>query len=154
MRRLVDAAVRQADFLLWAREQVRRMGTDLRDPRAIANAIRLYVATRLAFVRDPIGFESLTPPLKHMLALDRYRVVGGDCDDAATLAAALGRALGLRAAFTVEAFDWGKGPSPFQHVYATLLPPAGQGSWSVKVDTTRDPQGLPPKVQRSKTVLV
>lgn len=154
MRESVRRAVADVDFQLWARNVIQRTGANLRDPHGIAHAVRDFVASHLTFVRDPYGLESIAPPHAHMAALRQYGRIAGDCDDAATLAAALGQALGLRAAFTVEAFDWGRGPSPYQHVYTTLLSPHPSRPWAVKVDTTRDAQALPPKVQRRLSVLV
>lgn len=152
MRREVLKAVGNKDFQLWARDAVRSTGVELRDPHAVARGVRRYVETHLVFVRDPFGIESIMSPLQHMAFLKGHKQVGGDCDDAATLSASLALALGLRAIFVIEAYDWGKGPSPYQHVYSIVRGP-GQ-SWKVNMDTTRDAQGLPPKVARRFALVV
>jgi len=155
MREMVRGAIRDVDFVLWARDVIRRQGADLRDPKSIANAVQRYIKSHLTFVADPFGVESLAPPLKHMAALKSYGRIAGDCDDAATLSAALGMANGLRAFYTIQAFDWGRGKSPYQHVFTTLASkrfPADR--WTVNCDTTRDDQKLPPTVQRKLTAIV
>ena len=146
MRLLVAEAIRQPEFQAWARSIV--LGVPRQDRTAQAYAVRDFIAHRIAFVRDPVGVESLTAPMQHMRWLIRRgAVLGGDCDDAATLSAALGMAIGIPASFTLTAYRGG----PWQHVYTTLHPPRGQ---PVDVDTTRDAQGLPPTPDRRLTVRV
>lgn len=171
MRDLVNAAARNIDYTLWARDVIRKQGADLRDPRSVAMAVKDYVRNHLKFVRDPFGFESITPPLKQMEALRAAPKIAGDCDDAAVLAAGLGLACGVRAAMSLESFDWGTPARPnpmydpfaklwaFQHVFTTLLPPkylrkGDRPEWIVNCDTTRSEQKLTPSVQRRATVLV
>lgn len=154
MRKSVISALGNQDWLLFARGVIIRSGAPSRDAQAMAYAIRDYVARHLKFVRDPVGIENLTRPVDHMRQLEQAGPSGyilGDCDDAATLSAALAGAVGIPSTFTVLAFDWGRGASPYQHVFTTLYPPKGR---PVVCDTTRDAQKLPPKVARRFTIKV
>lgn len=158
MRQLVNAALQSHSWVWFARALVANTGAvDSRSPSTIALAIRDYLRQRLHYAPDPVGIENLTPPLEHMAQLQAAEAAGpggyvvGDCDDAATLSAAIAGAVGIPSTFTIRAFDWGKGPSPFQHVFTTLYPRDGN---PVVVDTTRNAQKFPPKVQREFTVQV
>src|SRR5687767_10584916 len=120
MRRMVRKALVIPDFLYWARDTVRAIAPDAlakRDNEKIAIAIRNYVARHIQFVPDPVGIENLTPPLTRarLLQAAPARVLLGDCDDAATLSAAIAMAVGIPATFTVRAFR--KPDAPYQHVF-------------------------------------
>lgn len=149
MRELVRAAIQNDSFVTWARaEMMRYSGSAIerRDWQAVARGVRDYVARSIRFAPDPVGIESLTSPLVHQKLLSapgRISPLIGDCDDAATLAAALGMAVGIPATFTVRAFF--KPDNPFQHVLTTLTPRNGS---PVECDTTRDAQRLPPIATR------
>ena len=70
-----------------------------RDEPGKAEAVREWLAEHLQFLPDPRGVELLQTP---RYQVDRIRRLGfstGDCDDAAILGAALGKAVGLRARF-------------------------------------------------------
>lgn len=152
MQRMVRAVLGNHDWLLFARGIQVNAGVDMRNAGAMAYVVRDYVSRRLRFVRDPVGIESLTPPMVHMRALERTRgAIAGDCDDAATLSAALALAVGIPATYTIVAFDWKRGPTPYQHVFTTLYP---KGAPPLKCDTTRNAQKFPPKVARTLTITV
>jgi transglutaminase-like putative cysteine protease len=157
MQRYVRRALLDHDWVWFARDVAARHGVDTRSPIAVANFVRDFVARVVHFSPDPVGIENITPPAEHLEALQDALDVGGsgfiigDCDDAATLSAALAGAFGVPARFTIRAFDWGRGPSPFQHVFTTLLP---RGGAPVDVDTTRDAQHFPPKIQREFSIMV
>lgn len=109
------------------------------DPLEQARAIRSFVADRTVFVRDPHGVELLHAPsvmVKRILT-EGYAPI--DCDDVAILAAALGKAVGLRARFVVVGF--GSPHAPFRHVWAELSPPRSP-RW-MEMDVTRPAQPLP-----------
>jgi len=114
-----------------------------RDAHAHALAVRDYLSEHFQFIRDPRYSEQLATP-RHMLeAIARRYVVQGDCDEAATLAAALGLAVGLRARFVALGFQNQR--TPLAHVYTVLG--AGPMGW-VSVDVTRPPFPVPPVTTR------
>lgn len=142
MARAVREAIVDISFVWWARSIVQDCPP--RNETCCAYSIREYVSGAIRFVRDPVGVENITPPLEHMRKLRGAfgAYVLGDCDDAATLSAALGMAVGLPARFVAIAFPMpGDAPgmkytadnAPYQHVYTELL--AG-GAWR-EMDTTR-----------------
>jgi transglutaminase-like putative cysteine protease len=104
-----------------------------------AHAIRDYLEHRTEFVRDPDGVEMLHGPVWQLQQIRQNGVVRVDCDDVAMLAAALGKAVGLRARFVVVGFDNPR--APYRHVWAELSP-RNLPAW-VDMDVTRPAQGLP-----------
>jgi transglutaminase-like putative cysteine protease len=121
---LADAAVRDA-----AQELVRMLPA--RDTFAQAQAIREFVAQGVQFVPDPRGVEVLTSPAKMLADIAARRSTQGDCDNAAVLSAALGKAIGLRAQFVVLGFF--SPDAPYSHVYTRLQTAQG---W-LQMDTTK-----------------
>lgn len=71
-----------------------------------AEALRAWVAENIRYTQDPVDVESLQSPL---VTLD---VRQGDCDDQATLLAALLNAAGHEARFMAASFE----PDNFSHV--------------------------------------
>lgn len=108
--------------------------------------IREWLRTRVFFRHDPHGAELLRTPDFLLTEVFRNGSAEGDCDDVATLAAALGLAAGLPARFVLLSFG---ASLPFSHVYTELWTNC-QG-W-VEMDTTK-PAQMPPdlKVIRSET---
>ena len=102
-----------------------------------AVAIRHYVEGHTQFLRDPDGAELLHDPVWQVRRILTQGTVYADCDDVAMLAAALGKAVGLRARFVVVGFHEN---GPLQHVWTELRSPAG-GPW-VELDTTREAQNF------------
>lgn len=97
-----------------------------RDCVAQARAIRAWTDKRFRFVRDPLGVELLETPAFHLARIRELGFVQGDCDDAATITAALGMAIGIPAMLhAVAFFDPG---APFAHVYTVLYPTNGTGA--------------------------
>ncbi len=123
-------------------ETARRIASEAppRDTLGIVRAIYDYVSSHLHFVRDPRGVEALATPRYLLDRIATTHLVEGDCDDAAILTAALGKAVGLRAKFRALGFLHPQ--APYAHVF-TLLQAAGR--W-VRLDITRnDPlQAVPP----------
>lgn len=149
MRHLVEKATFTQNFVYWARQEIARTGADSRTPSSVAYAVRDYVKRHIQFMPDPVGQDNLTPPLDHMelIKANPQRPLLGDCDDAATLSAAMAGVAGIPSTFTVLAF-W-RPDSPYQHVFTTLYP---RGGGPVVCDTTRDEQRLPPTATRRLTV--
>jgi len=84
--------------------------------------------------------EMLHGPAWQVQQIRARGIVQVDCDDVAMLAAALGKAVGLRARFVVVGFD--SRTAPYRHVWAELSPRARVPMWS-EMDVTRPAQGLP-----------
>lgn len=115
-----------------------------------ANAIRDWLDVHTEFLRDPDGVEMLHGPAWQIQRVWTQGRVLVDCDDVAMLAAALGKAVGLRARFVVVGFD--SRNAPFRHVWAELSPRSRQPQW-VDMDVTRPSQGLPlNRIARSFTM--
>ena len=110
----------------------------LSDPEAVSLAAGGSVRVD-DYVRDPVGEQY--PQLR------RSGVIRGDCDDAASLGATLGRAAGLPARLRVVSFDPSE-PRPYTHVFAELLTPRG---W-LDLDITR--RNGSPRVTRTEAVNV
>lgn len=108
-----------------------------RDCVAQAAAIRAWVDRHFLYVPDPLGVELLETPATHLAHIKKDGKVQGDCDDAATLAAALGEAVGLRA--TLHALAYVSKSAPYQHVVAFLHPPHAP---AMDMDITH-PKGAP-----------
>ena len=111
-------------------------------------AIRRYVGSFVTFQDDPPGIEYVQQPVRLVQEIAAHGVTFGDCDDVATLAAALGLAIGLKAQYVVTAFK--PLPTPFAHVYLQL---SGDGQLWETLDTTR-PRGLQPTVTRIATYTI
>jgi hypothetical protein len=105
-----------------------------------AHMIREWIDAHTEFLRDPDKVEMLHGPswqVQRILQTGRIYV---DCDDVAMLAAALGRAVGLRARFVVVGFS--RQNAPFRHVWAELSPRRPQPQW-IEMDLTRAAQEMP-----------
>ena len=152
MKTYVNEAIRDHEFVWWVRERIDNIAPVTimnRDWAGVARAVRDYVAAHIRFCPDPSGVENITAPLDHMKFLRSHRVLLGDCDDAATLSAAMGKALGIPAEFRILAFY--KPDNPYQHVVTYLHP---RGGLVIDMDTTRPQQNLPPVPTRSFSIRV
>ena len=114
-----------------------------RDQWLHAQSIAGFVAQRTRFLYDPSVAEALAPPAILLELIQQRGVVQVDCDDVATLVAALGLSVGLRARFVVVGFL--TPDAPYEHVWAELSDVTGQ-EW-LTVDPTRPASGLPPIVR-------
>lgn len=101
-----------------------------------AEAIRAFLVEHVEFQYDPPDVELLRTPRAMLREIELHGVTEGDCDDVATLGAALGLAVGIPARFVLLSFT---PAGPYEHVYAELLTHRGP----VELDTTR-PAQLPP----------
>lgn len=113
-------------------------------PGNLLVAVRRFLAEHVVFRHDPTGVELLKAPAYQLAAIRARGTVTGDCDDIATLGAALGLAAGFPARFVVLRFDPG---GPFEHVYTELRGPSG---W-VELDTSRELQRVPRGVEPAET---
>lgn len=115
----------------WSRDAV-----VLRLARQMSSAADAFywVSNRVRFVADPVDVELLRSP-------GRLLVEGGDCDDKATLLAALLIAQGVRVRFRLVCADRGQ-PGRLSHVYVLALL---DGAW-VPLDPTYPgtPYGVAP----------
>jgi transglutaminase-like putative cysteine protease len=117
-----------------------------RDGVAQAHAIRQWIDERFRFTRDPLGVELLETPAFHLNRIRDYGFVQGDCDDAATISAALGMAIGIPA--TLHAVAFFRKDAPFAHVYTVLHPDNGP---AVEMDITHQAGKKRPPISRHIT---
>lgn len=120
------------------------------DPVAVWRGIRQWLGTRVRFrpdrldplaQQDPDLVEIVHTPLDQLRTIARQGIALGDCDDVATLAAALTLGAQQRARFVVAGF---RGPgAPYRHVYAELLAPGGALDYDI-TRTARAP--LPTRI--------
>lgn len=99
-------------------------GLPSRDFRGEVQAVYHWVRDNIRFVRDIEGIETLATP-QRTLSLGQ-----GDCDDQATLVAAILTALGFTTRFVAVGF----GPGQFSHVFAEVQL---NGRW-IPLETTVD----------------
>lgn len=88
---------------------IRGAGARAHQPLAEARAIFRYVRDRVRFTQDPIGTEWVQSPRVTLETLS------GDCDDMATLTAAMLRSVGIPSRFRAVAVDRSR-PRSFSHV--------------------------------------
>lgn len=92
--------------------QAARSGGREHDPLSQLGALFRFVRDRITFIGDVAGVETLQSPLYTL------RVLAGDCDDRATLLAALARSIGLPAELRFRAIAANpNNPGRFSHVY-------------------------------------
>lgn len=118
-----------------------------RDQYRQAIGIRSWLGRVWRFVDDPTDTELLRDPEQLLRDYFVRGYIAGDCDEAAVLGAAMGKAIGLGATFTVFAFA---GDATFSHVFASLLLSSGQ---IISLDVTK-PTGSVPSPSRELTVEV
>lgn len=139
MRRLANRGVRDP---LTVRVTGTIISGVLRNPAVHAANLRAWIARRFRFRRDPHGVELVREVREMLTDALRDGVATGDCDDAAVLAAAMGKAVGLKARYVALAF--GASGAPFRHVYTELW----NGRAWVEVDVTRPMQRIPPATRQ------
>lgn len=103
-----------------------------RSPACQVRAIRQWIDDHVSFLRDPAGLELFHTPRWMLLQIARKAYIQVDCDDAAILAASLGKAIGLGARFVVVGFQGLRGP--FAHIWTELQ--TAPGRWR-ELDITR-----------------
>jgi transglutaminase-like putative cysteine protease len=93
--------------------------------------LRSWLAQHTQFTPDPDDIELVRTAVEQLRRIASTGVMRGDCDDVATLGAALALAVGLQPRFVVLGF--GVGPTPaFAHVYTDVL------GGAVDFDVTRN----------------
>lgn len=145
MERMVREAIRNPLLVRAARSIVLAVPSGSA-PAEVA-AVRRFLAERVRFTRDPLGVETLTSPARMLEDVATDGMASGDCDEVATLGAALGMALGMPARFVLYAFDPG---GPWLHVFAELW----DGTRWSELDTVREVQGIPPDFRPARTATV
>ena len=122
-----------------------------RDSWRQALGLRNWLGIVWRFVDDPAGKEKLRDPDEMIQEYHRLGFITGDCDEVAILGAAMAKAIGLEAMFTVYAWpDPASGTDFYSHVFATVLTPDGR---SLSLDVTK-PAGSVPSPTRELTVEV
>lgn len=140
MAELVRRSLVDPRLKLEALKIVQAAGSKPADHVSAARALYGFVRSRIAFVNDPAGVESLQDPI-----ITLYRIQAGDCDDHAILLAALAGSIGIPARFVTL----GANAERFSHIYAELK--AG-GRWLPADTTTSSGFGVaPPALGVSKT---
>jgi transglutaminase-like putative cysteine protease len=110
-------------------------------PTTRAQFLRSWLAQHTQFQPDPDDVELVRTPVEQLARIAKDGVAKGDCDDVATLGAALALALGLKPRFIV--LDFGDG---YQHVYTDVL------GGAVDFDVTR--RANPPTPTRASAMEV
>lgn len=129
MQGMVDRAITDPGVIQEARQLVSQSGS--RDHDGQISAIRAFLADHFLFVEDPLGHETIMDPRTQLDTIAQKYYVQGDCDDAATLGAGLGMAVGIPARFVTLGFH---GPTgPYEHIYTELL---GDSGW-LDLDVTK-----------------
>ncbi len=138
LKNLARAAALRPEVRSYAAELVR--GIDGFDTYTQSRVLADFVGIHCDFLADPYHAEALHDPVWTLGQILTRQYVQVDCDDVASLAAALGLAIGLRARFVVVGF--GSSPSvPFRHIWTELAGPRSR-QW-VPVDPTRPPSSPP-----------
>jgi len=110
-------------------------------PSVVIEQIRKFLTTFIRFEPDPVGVELVRDPLYMLRQVGRLRYSEGDCDDTATLGAALGLANELPARFRLLSLDESL---VYSHVFVELW--SGTGTDWVPLDTTA-PAQFPPGME-------
>lgn len=110
-----------------------------------------WIGSVTEFLPDPAVAETVFAPRWILQRILTAGVAQIDCDDVATLAAAMGLSIGLGARFVVVGF--GSPNAPYRHIWAELTAFDGSSGW-VPVDPTRPAQGFTLPVSRSFSVEV
>lgn len=147
MRALVDAALDNPRVVMLAR-QIAAMGGRRQYMQALT--IQGWLKRVWRFVDDPTDRDILISPELSLQEFANTGYITGDCDEAATVGATLGRAVGLGAEFCLLGFasDDPALDGRLAHVFAVLLTDDGR---RVSLDVTK-PAGTLPNPSRIVTV--
>lgn len=140
MRNLVNAALQMPVVVETAHMIIR--ATAPRDYPAMARAIRDWMALNFKFVPDPLGVELTRTPAYMLNQYYAQGIVSGDCDDAATLGAALAKSVGMPCKLVGVGF--GSWLGAFAHVYTIIALRSGV---VVTLDVTK-PAGNVAQIRR------
>jgi transglutaminase-like putative cysteine protease len=145
--RIMARLAREAEGVPYVLARAQHIAGDAKSATARAHRIRRFLERRVRFHPDPLHFETVKEPEFQLREIDHAGYTSGDCDDIATLGAALGLALGLPARFRVMAFDSG---SPYEHVTADLF----DGSRWIDLDVSKEFQRVPADFRPAREKLV
>src|SRR6266704_712714 len=148
MRAVVNKSLVDPIVIETARHIVEQAGCLGRNEVCKYQALRQWMEEHLAFLPDPYGVELLATPRYLLDKIGTMGYVSGDCDDAAILGAALGKAVGMKAKF--RAYGFLRRGAPFKHVTTHLLV---AGRWA-DLDTTRSQRFNPPAPSRVHELVV
>jgi len=110
------------------------------DPVTQWRLLRNWLATHTQFLADPPNLELVRTPVEQLRRIARDGIMRGDCDDVATLAAALTLALGRPARFAVLGFFQPGPATPYRHIFTEMQ--TAPDVWR-DFDVTRRPGSLP-----------
>lgn len=146
MRRNVRRSLTAPRVLEMARRIVAQVPA--RDEVAQAYAIRVWADRHFHFVKDPLGVEMLEMPSYQLDKIEAQGFIQGDCDDAATVTAALLLSVGIPCKF--EAVAFGSATAPYAHVFTMAYPlDARTGTRRpAEMDITRPPSITHPTFTR------
>lgn len=116
MAKIVNESIHMTIVRKYAIQAVQ--GVDGKNRLFQSQAIRKWILQRMSFIRDPLGVEMVHTPENMLLQYEEAGIIYGDCDDMATLSAALGKSIGIESAFVVLGF--GDKSKPYGHVYTVL----------------------------------
>lgn len=134
MRFLAQQAISDP-LVVWTARRIAVQSGDGSQRALVAHYIRDFLAAHIVYVPDPVEQETLSPPRAAIQMIQRDGKVGMDCDEIATLGAALAKSVGLPATFRVLKFA---GDTMYGHVF-TVIPLVG-GEVSLDIQTA--PPGI------------
>lgn len=133
MRRLVQEALRDP-LVLEAGANLSGWSDSAREKIGVLEG---WLADRVQYTPDPEGQELIRSPAYMVLDIRQNGSTFGDCDDVATLAAAVGKAAGIPARFVLLSFNRNE---PFSHVYTELENTDSLECQWIPLDTTAPAQ--------------
>lgn len=131
MRWLARSAV-TVPVVVWTARGIAATTGDGHDVTAVARALAEWLKRRIVFVYDPQDREMLSRPADLLAQVRANGKAGGDCDEVATLGAALALAVGLTPEFRALKFPGG---TMYGHVFTVIRVPGG----IVSLDTQEAP---------------
>lgn len=147
MKAMVDDAIEAGGPVLRLATAIAADTADARSDELKLIAIHRYLVSHVRFMKDTLGQEHLRHPDQLALELLETGATAGDCDDVATLGAALLRAMGIQPAFIVVSI---KPSGEFQHVlFAAVL-----GEKLIPMDPQERMFGSLPRIVTRKKVFV
>jgi hypothetical protein len=146
MKAFVDDAVERSPLLAAV---ARELGQHCKTKMQRAHAVYEFLKDNVRFAKDPAGLEHVRHPDQLLHEIDRCGHASGDCDDVATLGAAMLKKLGLSPVFIVVGRRRG---GRFEHVLYGVRNANGK---FFPIDSQHRMIGtLPKKVKRVKSFVV
>lgn len=140
MQGLVSRGKRDPEILNLAASIVKNSGTRARDHLNEVGAIYKYINSRMNYIWDPVGVETIYSPKQAL------RRGAGDCDCLSTLFNTMAEAIGLRTVFvTIKDPNY---PTRYSHVYSRVYIPERR-QW-VNVDLANKDEGMGWEHMRAK----